>query len=93
MLISVSEAAKILGISRSTAYRLAKDGRIPCVRSFGPVRVHEQKLRQLIDEEADGVLAQEGLGGRSVLPGASGQSRVAQGRELDRLLKTRKKPT
>lgn len=97
MLISIPEAAKILGVSRSTAYRLVKDGRIPCVRSFGPVRVHEQMLRQLIDEEVDGFRAQstseDGQDGRSDLQGVAGQSLVAQERELDRLLKARKKST
>ncbi|ROQ52843.1 helix-turn-helix domain-containing protein [Pseudomonas putida] len=41
-LISVTQAAEMLGIGRSTAYRLAKDGKIPCVRGFGPLRVQSK---------------------------------------------------
>jgi excisionase family DNA binding protein len=52
-LISIREAAEILGVGRTTAYRLAKAGRLPCVRSFGPLRVHAEKLVQLIEAEAD----------------------------------------
>lgn len=53
MLISISQAAEILGVSRSTAYRLAKLGRLPCVRSFGPVRIHRQMLLDQIAAEAE----------------------------------------
>lgn len=56
MLISITEAAKILGISRATAYRLAREGRLPCVRSLGPVRIHLDLLRLQIQEEAESSL-------------------------------------
>lgn len=52
-LISITKAASLLGIGRTTAYRLAKEGRIPCVRSFGPLRVHAEGLQALVDAEAD----------------------------------------
>lgn len=35
-LISITEAAEMLSIGRTTAYALAKAGKIPCVRGFGP---------------------------------------------------------
>lgn len=53
-LISIAAAAEILGVSRATAYRLARDGRIPTVRvTERMVRVHEVKLRAWIDSETD----------------------------------------
>ncbi|WP_092176413.1 helix-turn-helix domain-containing protein [Pseudomonas sp. NFACC37-1] len=48
-LISISQAAEMLSIGRTTAYALAKAGKIPCVRGFGPLRVHYEKLVQMIE--------------------------------------------
>jgi excisionase family DNA binding protein len=56
-LISISEAARLLGIGRSTAYQLAKDGRLPCVRGFGPVRVNYHKLVEMIEAGTTATLA------------------------------------
>ncbi len=89
MLISIAEAAKILGVSRSTAYRLAQEGRLPCVRSFGPVRVHEEMLRKQIEEEAQRNMRDPGAGnsGRKVEQETEPFGTPAQvNRELDRLL-------
>lgn len=48
-LISITQAAEMLNIGRTTAYRLAKDGKIPCVRGFGPLRIHYDRLVQMIE--------------------------------------------
>lgn len=58
-LISIVKAAELLGIGRTTAYRLAKEGRLPCVRAFGPIRVHEEKLKEMINAEADRSVANQ----------------------------------
>lgn len=58
-LISISEAAGLLGIGRTTAYRLAREGRIPCVRSFGPIRIHAERLQAMIDAEAEASITPE----------------------------------
>jgi len=52
-LISVEQAADLLCVSRATAYRMATEGRIPTVRWMKRgVRVHAEKLQQMIDEAA-----------------------------------------
>ncbi|QOI03380.1 helix-turn-helix domain-containing protein [Pseudomonas savastanoi] len=56
-LVSISKAAQMLGIGRTTAYKLAKEGRLPCVRSLGPLRIHAEKLQKIIDAEADASLS------------------------------------
>src|SRR3546814_20607182 len=48
-LISIAQAAELLSIGRTTAYALAKAGKIPCVRGLGPLRVHYEKLVQMIE--------------------------------------------
>lgn len=57
-LVSISKAAQMLGIGRTTAYKLARQGRLPCVRSLGPLRIHAEKLQEIIDAEADASLSQ-----------------------------------
>lgn len=92
-LISVTKAAEMLGIARTTAYRLSKEGRLPCIRSLGPVRIHLEKLQEMVDaeveknwtakpiiSEADGLVSK-----RQVIPN-SHKSQVALERELDELL-------
>lgn len=91
-LISVTKAAELLAIGRATAYRLAKEGRLPCVRSLGPVRIHLEKLQVLIDAEADSSMAKQrsmaalnsGPNGRPHYPPL--RSPEANQREFDRLL-------
>ncbi len=53
-LISVEQAAKVLGVSRTTAYRMVNDHLIPTVRFMKRgIRVHAEKLQEMIDAEAD----------------------------------------
>ncbi|WP_081325358.1 helix-turn-helix domain-containing protein [Pseudomonas corrugata] len=93
-LISITQAAILLGIGRTTAYRLAKEGRIPCVRSFGPLRVHAEKLQALIDAEAEAsVTPILNFYSTEAARSATGQPRIGISnspthisRELDRLL-------
>lgn len=96
MLISISQAAELLGIGRSTAYRLAKTGKLPCVRGFGPLRIHRQMLLDQIANEAEGV-SSDHLPGRESLgrvrPGGTELHRTPNQieRELDRLLASKPK--
>lgn len=52
LLISVEEAAYMLGVSRGTAYMLASDGRLPTMRFGRCVRVHLKRLEQMIDAQS-----------------------------------------
>ncbi len=47
--ISVPEAARLLGLSRSTTYQAVKRGDIPSVRIGGRVLVPLRRLEELID--------------------------------------------
>lgn len=52
-LISVEQAATVLGVSRATAYRMARDRLIPTVRMLKRgVRIHAEKLQEMIDAAA-----------------------------------------
>ncbi|XXE05567.1 helix-turn-helix domain-containing protein [Pseudomonas sp. Z1-29] len=97
-LISITEAAALLGIGRTTAYRLAKEGRIPCVRSFGPLRVHAERLQALVDAEAEASVTSARRSNCNAAPsianqaGARGSKSPAQlTQELDELLQARPK--
>ncbi len=60
-LISVEQAADMLGVSRATAYRMANERRIPTVRWMKRgVRVHAEKLQQMIDEAATASICDAG---------------------------------
>lgn len=50
ILLPVPHAAKILGLTRSTAYRLAASGELPSRRLGGRVYVVTAKLRGLIND-------------------------------------------
>jgi excisionase family DNA binding protein len=96
-LVSIAKAAEILGISRATAYRLARQGQIPCVRSLGPLRIHLEKLNEMMDAEAQASLAGTPTSNPSVTPVSrkrhvqSGhESQAALERELDELLRIAK---
>lgn len=93
-LISISEAAVLLGIGRTTAYRLAREGRIPCVRSFGPLRIHAERLQAMIDAEAEASISPEPYPKHDTAAyraaaryGIGGSTPAQLSRKLDALLK------
>ncbi|MFJ3481753.1 helix-turn-helix domain-containing protein [Pseudomonas sp. NPDC090202] len=59
-LISITQAAEMMSIGRTTAYALAKSGKIPCVRGFGPLRVHYEKLVQMLEDSIPDTLSDAG---------------------------------
>jgi predicted site-specific integrase-resolvase len=56
-LISVPEAARILGISRASAYRYAAAGELPVKPLGGRIYIITAKLRQMITGEDHGEVA------------------------------------
>jgi excisionase family DNA binding protein len=49
MLLAVSDVAKLLGISRSAAYRLADSGELPSRRLGGRVYIITAKLFEMLE--------------------------------------------
>ena len=49
--LTVKEAAKVLGIGRSLAYRLANDGTMPTLRLGRRILIPRQALAQLLDAQ------------------------------------------
>ena len=49
VLVAVPVAAKLLGLSRSTAYRLALSGELPVRRLGGRMYVVTARLRELVE--------------------------------------------
>jgi excisionase family DNA binding protein len=52
LLISVEQAARLLGLSRGKAYELAARGDLPVVRFGKSVRVHRDRLAAWVDAQA-----------------------------------------
>jgi excisionase family DNA binding protein len=52
MLLRVPEVAATLGIARSLAYEMARDGRLPTVHIGKAVRVPRRRLEAWIEERA-----------------------------------------
>jgi excisionase family DNA binding protein len=52
ILVSVEEAARLLGLSRGKAYELAQSGQLPVVRFGRSVRVHRDRLTDWVDAQA-----------------------------------------
>lgn len=48
---TISEAAKIIGISKSLAYRLARDGQIPTIKLGNRILIPKKKLYKFIEEK------------------------------------------
>jgi excisionase family DNA binding protein len=46
--LNITEAAAILGVAKSTTYRMAMQGDLPVVRFGGSVRVNAQALLELL---------------------------------------------
>ena len=60
--LSLSEAAKVLGIGVSTAYRLCSRGEfpVPVLRIGGTVKVSTKRLKQYVDGDVDAVTVESG---------------------------------
>lgn len=52
LLLRVPEVARTLGIARSLAYEMARDGRLPTVHIGKAVRIPRRKLEDWIEERA-----------------------------------------
>ena len=48
---TLSDFAAVFGISKATAYRMADQGRIPCIRLGKRIILSKNHLKQRIDEE------------------------------------------
>lgn len=55
LLLKPSEAADVLGIGRSKAYALIREGAIPSIRLGKTLRVPAERLRAWIDEQEQAV--------------------------------------
>jgi excisionase family DNA binding protein len=49
--LSVEHAAHLIGISRSTAYRLVQDGELPAIRVGRRVLILKKPLMQMLEAE------------------------------------------
>jgi excisionase family DNA binding protein len=52
MLLRIPEVARTLGIARSLAYEMARDGRLPTVHIGKAVRVPRRRLEAWIEDRA-----------------------------------------
>jgi excisionase family DNA binding protein len=52
LLLRIPEVARALGIARSLAYEMARDGRLPTVHIGKAVRVPRRRLEECIDVRA-----------------------------------------
>lgn len=52
LLLRIPEVARALGIARSLAYEMARDGRLPTVHIGKAVRVPRRRLEEWIEEHA-----------------------------------------
>lgn len=50
LLLNTQEAAKLLGMSRRTVYKLVDEGRLPVVRIDSSLRFEESAIQNLIRE-------------------------------------------
>ena len=48
---TLADLAPVLGISKATAYRMADQGRIPCIRLGRRIVLSKNHLKQWIDHE------------------------------------------
>ena len=59
--VSVTEAARLLGLSRRSAYRAAAAGELPTVRIGGRILVPVHRLLELLDQEQRGTTEGSGM--------------------------------
>ena len=64
LLLRVPEVARTLGIARSLAYEMARDGRLPTVHIGKAVRIPRRRLEAWIEEQKDGPGTGAGKGSR-----------------------------
>ena len=53
LIITIREAAELLGLSESTVYRLARENKIPVVRIGASVRVNRRHLVEWIESHTE----------------------------------------
>ena len=53
LLLRVPEVARTLGIARSLAYEMARDGRLPTIHIGKAVRIPRRRLETWIEEHAN----------------------------------------
>jgi excisionase family DNA binding protein len=53
MTLSVEHAARLIGVSRTTAYRLVRDGELPGIRVGRRVLVLKKPLMEMLGAEED----------------------------------------
>ncbi len=53
MTLSVEHAARLIGVSRSTAYRLVRDGELPGIKVGRRVLVLKKPLMEMLGAEED----------------------------------------
>jgi excisionase family DNA binding protein len=70
-LLSVREAAEILGVARRTVYYLTRDGELPCVRIGDRRLIEPDALRTFIAQRRDPA-GQPGLGESAGAGGGDG---------------------
>ena len=51
--LSVEHAARLIGVSRSTAYRLVRDGELPAIRVGRRVLILKKPLMEMLEAEED----------------------------------------
>lgn len=61
MLLTVTEAADLVGLGRSKLYQLVQHGEIPVVRIGRAVRIQPGVLRSWVTAQADGLVPRVGL--------------------------------
>jgi excisionase family DNA binding protein len=51
--LSVEHAARLIGVSRSTAYRLVRDGELPAIRVGRRVLILKKPLMEMLEAKED----------------------------------------
>lgn len=52
ILVSIEEAARLLGLSRSLVYDMAARNELPVIRFGRSVRVHRSRLKEWLDDRS-----------------------------------------
>ncbi len=54
LLLRVSEACKMLSVSRATMYELVKDGTVPSIQLGKEIRIPVEALRKWVEDQSKG---------------------------------------